>query len=358
MKIIWPTLAGLLTGILILKYGLHHPSDNLSESKASYHVAAAKATPSVVNIYSEKIVTRGTNPYVEQFLNNHSIPQSSIRRRVEQSLGSGVIMSAMGHILTNHHVIQEATAVRILLHDGRETNATILGSDRRSDLAVLKIEISHLHPAQVADSNQVNVGDIVLAIGNPLGIGQSVTQGIVSGIGRYFFKPNAFEDFIQTDAIIHQGSSGGALVNSHGLLIGINALTYAPPGINSIGNIGSGFGLVTPINMAIFVMQELIKHGEVQRGWLGVTTEPASTPFNTKKQADSLLVQQVTPGGPADIAGLKPGDFIVAIEDELVNDGRSTMLKVSMLKPGRTVEISFLRNNNLLNVNATLGEIN
>ena len=318
----------------------------------------AIAAPSVVNIYSEKLITRKINPFIEQLLKNNSIPQSNARRRVEQSLGSGVIMSSDGYILTNHHVISEASAIRILLHDGRETSAMIVGSDPRSDLAVLKIDLPDLQPAKVADSNEVNVGEIVLAIGNPLGIGQSATLGIVSGIGRYFFKPNAYEDFIQTDAIIDQGSSGGALVNTKGLLIGINALTYSPSRKSSKSNSVNGFGLVTPINMAMFVLQEIITFGEVRRGWLGVTAEPAHISSEEDSPSNSLLVQHVSPGGPADLAGLKSGDLIIAIDNKPVEDGRSTMLKISMLKPGEEINISFLRNTELLNLNAVLGEMN
>ena len=356
-KLFWPVIAGLLAGILILHF--HHSGQELSaNTKDGYHTAVAIAAPSVVNIYSEKLITRKINPFIEQLLKNNSIPQSNARRRVEQSLGSGVIMSSDGYILTNHHVISEASAIRILLHDGRETNAMIVGSDPRSDLAVLKIDLSDLQAAKVADSNEVNVGEIVLAIGNPLGIGQSATLGIVSGIGRYFFKPNAYEDFIQTDAIIDQGSSGGALVNTKGLLIGINALTYSPSRMNSKTNSANGFGLVTPINMAMFVLQEIITHGEVRRGWLGVTAEPAQMSPNKDLPSNSLLVQHISSGGPADLAGLKQGDLIIAIDNKPVDDGRSTMLKISMLKPGEEINISLLRNHKLLNLSAVLGEMN
>ena len=332
-KIVWPITSGILLGILILNsHWISQDQKKLIKTKNSYHSAVAIATPSVVNIYSAKLVTRNINPFIEEFLDNNSIPPSNARRRIEQSLGSGVIMSSAGHILTNHHVISEANSIRVLLHDGRETDAAIVGSDPRSDLAVLKIELPDLQAAKIADSNEVNVGEIVLAIGNPLGIGQSVTLGIVSGIGRYFFKPNAYEDFIQTDALIHQGSSGGALVNAKGLLIGINALTYAPSRVTLHQTSANGFGLVTPINMAIFVLQEIIAYGEVRRGWLGVTAEPAHTTPNKSPPQDSLLVQQIESGGPADLAGVKLGDFIIAINDEPVSNGRSTMLKISMLK--------------------------
>jgi len=356
-KLLWPVVAGILAGILILNF--HHSDQELSaNTKDGYHAAVAIAAPSVVNIYSEKLITRTINPFIEQLLKNNSIPQSNARRRVEQSLGSGVIMSSNGHILTNHHVISEASAIRILLHDGRETNAMVVGSDPRSDLAVLKIDVPDLQAAKVADSNKVNVGEIVLAIGNPLGIGQSATLGIISGIGRYFFTPNAYEDFIQTDAIIHQGSSGGALVNTKGLLIGINALTYSPSRKNSKINSANGFGLVTPINMAMFVLQEIITYGEVRRGWLGVTVEPAHTSSNKDLRPNSLLVQHVSSGGPADLAGLRLGDLIIAIDNKRVDDGRSTMLKISMLKPGEEINISLLRNTKLLNLSAVLGEMN
>ncbi len=357
-KLVWPIVSGILAGIVILNFNLtNNKQELLAQSKSGYHVAVAIAAPSVVNIYSEKLITRKINPFIEQLLKNNSIPQSNVRRRVEQSLGSGVIMSSNGHILTNHHVISEANAIRVLLHDGRETNAVIVGSDPRSDLAVLKIELPELQAAKVADSNDVNVGEIVLAIGNPLGIGQSATLGIVSGIGRYFFKPNAYEDFIQTDAIIHQGSSGGALVNTKGFLIGINALTYSPSGIKSNRSSASGFGLVTPINIAMFVLKEIVMYGEVRRGWLGVTVEPANTTSSLHLPPDFLLVQQVLPGGPADSAGLKAGDLIIAIDDKPVNDGRSTMLKISMLKPGEEIEISLLRNSKLLRLIAVVGEM-
>ena len=233
-----PAIAGLLAALLILdRWVLPQSGSRGPEGSevVSYANAVRIATPAVVNIYTAKLVSSRPNPLLNDgFFQRFTRPgQQPQRQRIERSLGSGVIVTAEGHILTNNHVIAGADAIQILLQDGRSANAIVIGTDTATDLAVLKVELPNLQPISLGDSNAARVGDVVLAIGNPLGFGHSVTQGIVSALGRYGLQPNAYEDYIQTDATIHLGNSGGALIDTRGRLLGINTLIYTG---NSQGN--------------------------------------------------------------------------------------------------------------------------
>jgi len=321
----------------------------------SYARAVGSATPSVVNIYTAKLVSSRRNPLMDDaYFRRFARPQAQ-RQRIERSLGSGVIMTAQGHILTNNHVIAGADAIQVLLHDGRSANASVIGTDPSTDLAVLKIDLPDLQPFKLGDSNAARVGDVVLAIGNPLGFGHSVTQGIVSALGRYGLQLNTYEDYIQTDATIHLGNSGGALIDTRGRLLGINTLIYTANTPASNTATGIGISLAIPVDMAVFVMQDLIDYGEVIRGWLGVNVEPVGAIDNSGSGQQALVVLAVADDSPASKAGIQLGDIITHIDDKPVQDGRQTMHRIALLRPGDTVDIAVQRNLQSLELRAVVG---
>ncbi len=349
--ITWPAIAGLLAALLILDRWVLPPETGQGGYRDEYGYSAAveNASPSVVNIYTAKrVITPADRPQGLVLS-----PSMSYRQRIERSLGSGVIMSAEGHILTNHHVIAGADAIQVLLHDGRSANAAVVGSDTGTDLAVLKINLPDLDPVELGDSNSARVGDVVLAIGNPLGFGHSVTQGIVSALGRWGLQPNAmYEDYIQTDAIIHQGNSGGALIDRQGRLLGINTLIYTGSGQAGTSVTGIGISLAIPVNMAVFVMRDLIEYGEVIRGWLGVSVEPVRA---ISGGGQALLVLAVAEDSPAQRAGIQQGDVITHIDGEQVLNGRLTMHRIAQMRPGDTIAVTLLRDQQSMDLRAVLG---
>ncbi len=359
----WPVIAGLLAALLILDRWVLPVTDTgrvVDNGVVSYADAVRGATPAVVNIYTAKLVTSRQNPmlndlYFRKFVQRGQLPQ---RQRIERSLGSGVIVTGQGHILTNNQVIAGADAIQVLLHDGRTSSAVVIGSDQATDLAVLKVDLPDLQPIERGDSNAARVGDVVLAIGNPLGFGHSVTQGIVSALGRYGLQPNAYEDYIQTDAIIHLGNSGGALIDTRGRLLGINSLIYTG---NSQGRgtaTGIGISLAIPANLAFFVMQDLIDYGEVIRGWLGVSVEPVRLFETGARDGQALAVIDVADNSPAQKAGIQTGDIITHINGEPVQDGRLTMHRIALLRPGDIVDISLQRGQQSIDLRAVIGVLN
>lgn len=361
--IIWPAIAGLLAALLILDRWVL-PGDAVAggfgAEPASYARAVRAATPSVVNIYTAKIVSPERSPllndsYFRSFTQRQSQPQ---RRKIERSLGSGVIMTEQGHILTNNHVISGADAIQVMLQDGRSANARVIGTDSATDLAVLQVELPDLPPIDLGDSDAARAGDIVLAIGNPLGFGHSVTQGIVSALGRYGLQLDTYEDYIQTDATIHLGNSGGALIDVKGRLLGINTLIYTANNQSQSGATGIGISLAIPVNLAVFVMRDLIKYGEVIRGWLGVSVEPVGMRAADGTLHQALTVAAVAPDSPAQKAGIRVGDIITHIDGEVVRDGRLTMHGIAMLRPGDKVNISVQRGNQSLELRAIVGVLN
>ena len=343
-SLFWPTLTGILAAAIILdQWVLQEPlGRDRSQIRTSYSDAVALATPSVVNIYTAKLVDSGRNQRLNDPLLRRFLGNSGRRQRVERSLGSGVILTAEGHIITNNHVIADADAIQVLLHDGRSATATAIGTDPATDLAVLQIQLPGLTPITLANSDDAQVGDVVLAIGNPYGFGHSVSQGIISGLSRYGLQASDYEDYIQTDASVLLGSSGGALIDASGKLLGINTLIYTANG-EGADNTAIGINLATPVNLAHFVMQDLVNYGTVVRGWLGVSVELLLSPETMAQQKQVLLVSALTEDGPAARAGLQLGDVISAINGNTVNDGRITMHQIARFRPGEIVDIEVAR---------------
>lgn len=320
---------------------------SLTQASMSFSFAVADAGPAVVNIHAAKIVEERRNPYfndplMERFFGNSDTPP---RRILERTLGSGVTVSAEGYIITNHHVIKGAEQIQVALHDGRVRPATVVGTDPDSDLAVLRVdpEDQPLPAIRLGSGDGLSVGDIVLAIGNPYGIGQTVTMGIVSATGRDELNVATYENFIQTDAAINIGNSGGALINSRGELVGINTAVLN----RETGAQGISFAI--PVDLAAHVYAEIVEHGHVIRGWLGIRSAElaSSAAAPSPPTLRGVPVAAVTPGGPADEAGLRPGDIIFAMEGEEVNDPRVLQNRVAGIEPGTTVNLQVQRDGEL-----------
>ena len=360
----WPLLAGVLIALLIIQrypewVGLPSLDVNLQQAPqttttqqgpVSYADAVTIAAPSVVNLYTTKVVSRPNHPLFEdpqfrRFFGDNSPKQ----KRMESSLGSGVIMSPEGYLLTNNHVTSGADQIVVALKDGRETLARVIGSDPETDLAVLKIDLKNLPSITVGRSDNIRIGDVALAIGNPFGVGQTVTMGIISATGRNQLGLNNYEDFIQTDAAIN---SGGALVDANGNLTGINTAIFSKSG----GSQGIGFAI--PVKLAMEVMKSIIEHGQVIRGWLGIEVQPL-----TQELAESfglsgrpgIVVAGIFRDGPAQKAGLQLGDVILTIDGEPAGDGRRSMNQVARIKPTDKVTIQVMRNGKELKLTAEIG---
>jgi len=364
----WPVITGLLAAAVILllfPQGLNNHSEvetaDLSpeadtewSGPASYASAVRRASPSVVNIYTQKKLARARHPllddpFFQRFFNSRNLPQ---QQRMQSSLGSGVIISADGYILTNNHVVNEADEIVVQLQDGREAMVEVVGRDPETDLAVLKVNLDQLTPISLGDPNQVKVGDVVLAIGNPFGVGQSVSQGIVSATGRNGLGLNTFENFIQTDAAINPGNSGGALVDAYGNLLGINSAILDRTGYS----VGIGFAI--PGNTAIKVLEDIVKHGRVIRGWLGVEASQLKRQAAIQLELDppsGLVITNIYQGSPAHLAGLLPGDVITRINDYWVVDNDRSMNLIANLSPGDSVKLEVLRSGEKTTIMAVAG---
>jgi serine protease DegS len=355
----WPVLSGLLAGLLAAQWYLQQPQaptpdTAVAPARTSYADAVARTAPAVVNIYTSKLVQRDTSPLQNDPLFRHFFgqPDMPIKERVLSSLGSGVIASADGYVLTNEHVIKGADEILVALFDGRETLARVIGSDPESDIAVLKISLDDLTAAPFGEATHLRVGDIVLAIGNPYGFGQTVTQGIVSALGRYGLNINTYENFIQTDAAINPGNSGGALIDVNGYLVGINSAIYSKTGG------AQGIGLAIPVEVARKVMNDIVDHGHAVRGWLGVEARPLPRQLAAKLAQQNrygLLISGVYIGGPAAQAGLHAGDILLSVNGESLHDGREGMNTVANLMPGVTVAVEVLRGESIITRHLTVG---
>jgi serine protease DegS len=352
----YPELIGTRPTVVQLKES-SEPVTNTppGEHMTSYATAVDKAAPAVVNIYTTKVISERRNPVFEDPLFRHFFNKdadNSNQQRVT-SLGSGVIISAQGYILTNNHVIAGADEIAVALHDGRTVQAKVVGADPGSDIAVLKINLQDLPVITLGHSENLRVGDAVLAIGNPFGVGQTVTSGIVSALGRNTLGINTFENFIQTDAAINPGNSGGALINAYGDLVGINTAIYSQSG----GSMGIGFAI--PVNLARDVLTQIIEHGRVIRGWLGVKIQdidPALAESFKLNSTDGVVVTNIVLHGPADKAGLDRGDIITHIAGKKVRDVRETLDQISMHKPGEKITVTIIRDGKELSKQATVIE--
>lgn len=314
----------------------------------SYAPAVSRASPAVVNIYTTQTVHDQVNPLIEHWFRfqGRQLP----RERKTNSLGSGVIVSSDGYVLTNDHVIAGADSIVVALNDGREVPGKLIGSDPDTDLAVLRIQLDKL-PVLPFKTSPAAVGDVVLAIGNPFGVGQTVTQGIVSALGRSGLGINTYEDFIQTDAAINPGNSGGALIDVGGNLLGINTAIYSRSG----GSLGIGFAISAPV--AKQVMSEIIATGHVIRGWLGVEVGgQAGDPVMSARGTRAVVIASVMPGGPGAKAGIKPGDQIVGVANTPVISPDQVVRQIGSFKPGTAVEISVRRGGKLQTLHAVMGE--
>ena len=334
--------------------------DGGSISPGSYHDAVKKSMPAVVNIFTSKISTKPktrkgskqnpADPLFKFFFGDQPPDEEPI-----SSLGSGVLVSPEGIILTNHHVISDADEIDVALADGRKVKAKIIGSDPETDIAVLKIEPKQL-PAPIAlgKIESVHVGDVVLAIGNPFGVGQTVTSGIVSAMGRDHVGINTFENFIQTDAAINPGNSGGALVDTRGNLIGINTAIYS----NNGGSMGIGFAI--PINLVKQVMESILKNGGVTRGWIGVEPQNLSKELSESLGLPSntvgVLISGVLEGGPAARGGIKPGDVLVSVNGNSTQDVRQLLNQIAQIGPGNEATLKILRKDKALELKVQTGK--
>jgi serine protease Do len=336
------------------------PAPALPGAGVSYAGVVEQVTPAVVTIRSERRVRNVSQDipdelrefFGDRFGFGRRGPQMPERR--QGGLGSGVVVRPDGYILTNNHVVDGAEQVSVELTDGRTFKAKVVGTDAATDLAVVKIDGTNLPTLPLGDSEAVRVGDVVLAVGNPLGVGQTVTMGIVSAKGRATERgDNSYEDFIQTDAPINQGNSGGALVSTRGELVGINSQILTPSG----GNIGIGFAI--PANMAKNVMTQLIDHGEVHRGMIGVTIQPVTSDIASSlglSQVRGALVNSVQTGSPADKAGIRRGDVITSVNGAAVKDSNDLRNDVAQMAPGSTAKLTVVRDGKEQTLNVTLAE--
>lgn len=320
----------------------------LAQGVASYREATQKALPSMVNIFTRKEarVTRNpllNDPRLRQFFGNNIGPQT----QPSTSLGSGVIVSPEGYIVTNNHVIEAADEIAVSLSDGRQFAAHVVGADPESDLAIIKIEASSLQPVTFGHIEDTQIGDVVLAIGNPFGVGQTVTMGIVSAMGRSKLGINAFENFIQTDAPINPGNSGGALIDTQGKLIGINTAIFSSSG----GSLGIGFAI--PENTVRDVLKQLIEKGMVVRGWAGVATQDISPQLAATfhlKEARGAIVTGLLLNGPGARAGIRVADIILEIENQPVSGSDELRNRIAALAPGDKAVLTIFRAGKTMNV--------
>lgn len=332
------------------------PSVHGGTSSNSYAEAAKMAMPAVVNIFSSKNAPKRNNPQTSndpwfRFFFGDRAPEQ--RPEPTASLGSGVIVSSEGYILTNHHVVDGADEIEVALTDGRKANAKVVGSDPETDLAVLKINLPHLPAITLGRLENVRVGDVVLAIGNPFGVGQTVTMGIVSALGRSHLGINTFENFIQTDAAINPGNSGGALVDADGNLLGINTAIYSRSG----GSLGIGFAI--PVSVAKQVMESIISTGSVVRGWIGVepqdVTPEIAESFGLSRK-DGALIAAVVQGGPADRGGVRPGDILTSVNGEAIPDTTALLNSIAQLKPGAEAKVAVSRKGKAVELTIVVGK--
>ncbi len=318
----------------------------------SYRDAAERAMPAVVNILTSKAL-RPNNPLLRDPFFRKFFGDRLPRDEQQSSLGSGVIVSPDGYILTNNHVVEAADEIEVVLADGRKAPAKVVGTDPETDLAVIRIGVRNLPVIVLGHAEQARVGDVVLAIGNPFGVGQTVTMGIISAVGRNNLHINQFENFIQTDAAINFGNSGGALIDTSGNLIGINSAIYSQTG----GSVGIGFAI--PVSTAKTVMEEIIKSGQVVRGWIGIESQDITPELAESfglARSSGAIIAGVVRNGPADRAGIRPGDILLAVGGKPVTNTNEMLTLIAQLVPGAKTQMKVMRKNREATVDVTVGK--
>ena len=342
------------SGLQVVELRQATSSSSVSARAASYSDAVRKAVPAVVNIFTSKEIKTPRHPFLDDPLFRHFFgdrleeePQRAI------SLGSGVIVSSKGYILTNHHVVEAADEIEVALGDGKKLKAKAVGSDPETDIAVLQVEGGVVQAITFGDADALRVGDVVLAIGNPFGFGQTVTMGIVSALGRNQLGINTFENFIQTDAAINPGNSGAALIDTAGNLVGINTAIYSSSGVSL------GIGFAIPASSAKNIMEQIIQTGGVTRGWIGVEAREITPEMGESFRLGTttgVLIEGVLRGGPAERAGLKPGDVLIAIEGKPIKDPNSMLNLVAALVPGKPASVRLRRDNKDVDLQVAVGK--
>ena len=329
------------------------PPSSAAVRAASYNDAVRRATPSVVNIFTSKEIRSPRHPLLNDPIFRRffggQLPDEAQRA---SSLGSGVIVTASGYVLTNHHVVEAADEIEVALADGKKLLAKVVGNDPETDLAVLRVNADNMPAISFGSSETLRVGDVVLAIGNPFGVGQTVTSGIVSALGRTGLGINTFENFIQTDAAINPGNSGGALVDAAGNLVGINTAIFSRSG----GSIGIGFAI--PVSTAKMVLEQIVKNGSVTRGWIGVEVQEITPPIAESFKLGSTrgaLIAGVLRGGPADKAGVKPGDILLEVQGKPVADPAGMLNLIAALAPGQSAKLRLKRQSHEVDATITVG---
>jgi len=332
-------------------------------SKSSYAPVLKNVLPSVVNISSSKVVKAGRgmgdqmqmmDPFFRQFFGNGEGQFEMPKDRREKSLGSGVIVSPEGYILTNNHVVDGATEIKVTLADKHEYEAKVIGTDPKTDIAVLKIDAPNLKPVTLGDSSKVEVGDTALAIGDPFGVGQTVTRGIISATGRGNLGIEDYEDFLQTDAPINPGNSGGALINDRGELVGINTA------ILTHGEGSEGIGFAVPVNLARNVMDQILKNGKVVRAYMGILPQDMTTDMARafgEKNARGVVVGDVTPNSPAQAGGVRRGDILLEVNSKPVSNSNELRNSISMMQPGTAIKLKVLRDGSEHELSVKLAEM-
>jgi serine protease DegQ len=329
------------------------PSTQAAVRTSSYSDAVQRATPSVVNIFTSKEIRAPRHPLLNdpifrRFFGDQ-LPDEAQRA---SSLGSGVIVSTSGYVLTNHHVVEAADEIEVALADGKKLLAKLVGNDPETDIAVLRVNSENLPAISFGSSETLRVGDVVLAIGNPFGVGQTVTSGIVSALGRTGLGINTFENFIQTDAAINPGNSGGALIDASGNLVGINTAIFSRSG----GSMGIGFAI--PVSTAKMVLEQIVKSGSVTRGWIGVEVQEITPPVAESFKLGSTrgaLIAGVLRGGPADKAGVKPGDVLIEVQGKPVADPAGMLNLIAALAPGQSAKVKLKRQGQDVDATVTVG---
>lgn len=362
----WPVCLGLIIGLAAvlskpsLRYAFGEQIGHFfiapTQQTASYADAVVKAAPAVVNIFTLKQINNPRSPLFDDplfrhFFNSADIPQ---QQRMSSALGSGVIINKQGYLLTNNHVIAGAEEIIVSLHDGREVKATIVGSDAETDLAVLKIPLEGVSTITLGEPQKARIGDVVLAIGNPFSVGQTVTQGIISATGRHGLGINVYENFLQTDAAINPGNSGGALIDTNGRLLGINTAILN----NKSSGSAVGIGFAIPADIAVNIMNDIITSGQAIRGWLGIEARTLNEDIIRTyglKNLNGVIITSTHPNGPADKAGIKAGDIITHINQQPILNGREGMNLIANVRPNDSVQVTIIRGNQNIQLNAIVG---